>query len=164
MWLGKEKCYREANRAQNWKRWIRARDHRRDRFLNSIRNYDKFSSNRWEIPISKRLPTHDMSRIFYMNRKAIQIILVIAISSAIPVSSAYVSYYTVASADFLSSNIGFEAFDQDYLMAANQSELKLSPLVDFLIGFQTATDLFGLSSHLSSQISSLDQKTLVLRC
>jgi len=99
-----------------------------------------------------------------MNRKAIQIILVIAISSAIPMSSAYVSYYTVASADFLSSNIGFEAFDQDYLMAANQSELKLSPLVDFLIGFQTATDLFGLSSHLSSQISSLDQKTLVLRC
>ncbi len=99
-----------------------------------------------------------------MNRKAIQIILVITISSVIPVSSAYLSYYTVASADFLSSNIGFEAFDQDYLMAANQSELKLSPLVGFLSGFQMVTDLLGQPSHLSSQISSLDQKTLVLRC
>ena len=99
-----------------------------------------------------------------MNRKAIQIILVIAISSAIPVSSAYVSYYTVASADFLSSNLGFEAFDQEYLMAANQSELKVSPLVGSLSGFQVATDLLGLPSHLSSPISSLDQKTLVLRC
>ena len=99
-----------------------------------------------------------------MNRKAIQIILVIAISSAIPVSSAYVSYYTVASADFLSSNLGFEAFDQEYLMAANQSELKVSPLVGSLSGFQAATDLLGPPSHLSSPISSLDQKTLVLRC
>ena len=85
-----------------------------------------------------------------MNRKAIQFVLAIALSSAIPVSSAYVSYYTVASADFLSSNIGFEAFDQDYLMAANQSQLKVSPLVGFLNGFQLATDLFGLVSHLSS--------------
>jgi hypothetical protein len=99
-----------------------------------------------------------------MNRKANQIILVIAISSAILVSSAYVSYYTVASADFLYSNLGFEAFDQEYLMAANQSELKVSPLVGFLSGFQLAIDLLGLPSHLSSQISSLDQKTSVLRC
>lgn len=99
-----------------------------------------------------------------MNRKAIQIILVIAISSAIPVSSAYVSYYTVASADFLSSNLGFEAFDQDYLLAANQSELKVPLSFVFFSGFQLATDLLGLPSNLSSQISSLDQKTLVLRC
>jgi hypothetical protein len=99
-----------------------------------------------------------------MNRKAIQIILVIAISLAIPVSSAYVSYYTVASADFLSSNLSFEAFDQEYLLAANQSELKVSLLAGFFSRFQLATDLLGLPSHLSSPIASLDQKTLVLRC
>jgi hypothetical protein len=99
-----------------------------------------------------------------MNRKTIQIILAIAISLAIPVSSAYVSYYTVASADFLSSNPGFEAFDQEYLSAANQSELKASPSVGFFSGFHLASYHFGLPSHLSFQISSLDQKTLVLRC
>jgi len=99
-----------------------------------------------------------------MITKAIQIVLVIATSLAITMSSAYVSYYTVASADFLSSNVGFEAFDQEYLLAANQSELKVSPSVCFFSGFQLATYLLGLPSHLSSQISSLDQKTLVLRC
>ena len=99
-----------------------------------------------------------------MKRKAIQIILVTAISLAITASSAYVSYYTVASADFLSSNLGFEAFDQEYLSAANQSELKVSPSVGFFNGFHPATDLFGLSLRLSSQTSSLDQKALVLRC
>jgi len=98
-----------------------------------------------------------------MNRKSIQIILVIAVSLAIPVSSAYVGYYTVASADFLSPNLGFEAFDQEYLSAAHQSELKI---FDSSIFFRLppGTYPFGLSPHLSSQISSLDQKTLVLRC
>ncbi len=129
-----------------------------------MKNYDNFPGNRWEIPISKRLARHDKFGISCMNRKAIQIILVIAISLAIPVSSSYVSYYTVASADFLSSNLGFEAFDQEYLMAAHQSELKVSSLVGFLSGFQLGADLLGLPPHLSSPTSSLDQKTLVLRC
>jgi hypothetical protein len=99
-----------------------------------------------------------------MNRKAIQIILVIAISSAIPVLSAYISYYTVAEADFLSSNLSFEAFDQEYLLAANQSELKVSPLVGSVSGFQPTTHLFGLPSYLFLQTSSLDQRTSVRRC
>ena len=99
-----------------------------------------------------------------MSRKTIQVFLVMAISLAIPVSSAYVGYYTVASADFLSSNLGFEAFDQEYLLAANQSELKVSPLIDLFSGFPPGTNLFGVPSHISSQISSLDQKILVLRC
>ncbi len=103
-------------------------------------------------------------RFFYMNRKAIRIILVIAISLVTPVSSAYISYYTVASADFLSSNLGFEAFDQDYLSAANQSRLKIFDSSSFFKILQPAIYPFGLPCHLSSQISSLDQKTLVLRC
>jgi hypothetical protein len=99
-----------------------------------------------------------------MNRKSIQFILVIAISLAIPVSSAHVSYYTVASADFLSPNLGFEAFDQEYLAAANQSGFKIFDSSSFSKRLQLGISPFGLSPHLSSQISSLDQKTLVLRC
>jgi hypothetical protein len=102
--------------------------------------------------------------IFYMNRKAIQIILAIAISLATPVSSAYISYYTVASADFLSPNLSFEAIDQEYLAAANQSESKIFDSSSFFKRLQPAIYPFGLPSHLSSQISSDDQKTLVLRC
>ena len=99
-----------------------------------------------------------------MNRKAIRIILVLVISLVIPVSSSYVGYYTVASADFVCPNLGFEAFDQEYLLAANQSELKVPPSVAFFNGFQLATCLFGLPSHLSSPIDLLDQKPFVLRC
>jgi hypothetical protein len=99
-----------------------------------------------------------------MERKAIQIILVIAISLATPVSSGYISYYTVASADFLSPNLSFETSDQEYLAAANQSELKIFDASSLSKGIQPAIYPFGLASHLSSQISSLDQKTLVLRC
>jgi len=99
-----------------------------------------------------------------MNRKSIQIILIIAISLAIPVASAYVSYYTVASADFLSPNLGFEAFDQEYLAAANQSELKIFDSSNFSKTVQLEIFPFGVFPHLSSQISSLDQETLVLRC
>ncbi len=99
-----------------------------------------------------------------MSRKTFKIIQVLSILSAILVVSTYVGYYTVASADFLSSNIGFEAFDQEYLLAANQSRLKISPLIDFLGRFRLATCALGLPFHLSSQIFSLEQKTLVLRC
>jgi hypothetical protein len=99
-----------------------------------------------------------------MNRKSIQFILVIAISLAIPVSSAHVSYYAVASADFLSPNLGFEAFDQEYLSAAHQSELKIFDSSSFFKRPELGIYPFGLSPHLSSQIPSLDQKTLVLRC
>ena len=99
-----------------------------------------------------------------MKRKAIQIILVIAISFTIPASSAYVCYYTVASADFLSPSLKLEALDQEYLMAANQSELKVSRSVGFFNESQVATYLIGLPSHLFSKISSFDQKTLILRC
>lgn len=99
-----------------------------------------------------------------MNRKLIQIFLVIAISFAIPVSSTYVCYYTVAAADFLSLDLKIENFDQEYLFAANQSEFKVYGSDGFSKGFHLLTCLYGQSFHLFSQILSLDQKTLVLRC
>ncbi len=99
-----------------------------------------------------------------MKRKPIQVILVIAISLAIPVSSAYVCYYTVASADFLSHSLKLESFDQEYLSASNQNELKISGSGGFLNGSPLATYPIGVPSYLFSQISSFDQKILILRC
>ena len=66
--------------------------------------------------------------------KKIQIILVIAISFTVPISSAYVCYYTVAAADFLSPNLNFETFDQEFLFAAYENESKVFVLSSFLNG------------------------------
>jgi hypothetical protein len=99
-----------------------------------------------------------------MKRKAIQIFLVIAISFTISVSSAYFCYYTLAAADFLSLDLKFETFDREYLLAANQIELKVSRLGGFFNGFQLTTRLLGQRFHLFSQIPSFNQKPLVLRC
>jgi hypothetical protein len=99
-----------------------------------------------------------------MKRKPIQIFLVIAISSSILVSSSFGQYYTLAAADFISFNLKLEAFDQDCLLAANQSELKVSGLGGLFNGFQLVTCLFEQFFHLLSHVPSLDQKNLVLRC
>ncbi len=99
-----------------------------------------------------------------MNRKPIQVILIIAISLAIPVLSAFVSYYAVASADFLASNLGYEAFDQDYLSVVHQSELRTLDSSNFIKTVRLEIFPFGLFPRFSSEISCLDQKTLVLRC
>jgi hypothetical protein len=99
-----------------------------------------------------------------MKRKAIQIFVVIAFSFAITASSAYVCYYTVAAADFFSPDLNFETFDQEFLFSAYESELKVFESSSFFNGFQLTTYLFGLPSHLFFQISSHDQKTIVLRC
>ncbi len=99
-----------------------------------------------------------------MKRKFIQILLILVISLAIPVSSAYISYYTVASADFLSSDLGFEAFDQEYVAAANQSELKIFDSSNSSKAAPQELFPIGLFPHLSSQIFPPDQRTSVLRC
>ncbi len=109
-------------------------------------------------PKESKVLTHDM------NRKSIQTVLIIAISFALPVTWACVGYYTVASADFLSSNLGFEAFDQEYLAAANQTELKIFDSSNFLKTVQLEIFPIGLFHLLSSQIFPLDQRTSVLRC
>lgn len=99
-----------------------------------------------------------------MKRKPSQIFLVIVISLSILVFSTYCEYYTLAAADFISHNLKLENFDQEYLSAVNQSELKVYGSGGFLKGFQLLTCLFGQSFHLLSQEPSFDQKNLVLRC
>ena len=99
-----------------------------------------------------------------MERKPIQIFLVIVISLSIFGSSTYCQYYTLASADFISLDLKIENFDQDYLFTANQSEFKVHELDAFFKDFHLLKCLNGQSFHLLSQKPSLDQKTLVLRC
>ena len=103
-------------------------------------------------------------RNFYMRSKPARTFLIIAISLYILVSSTYGQYYSLAAADFISLQPKLENFDQEYLSAANQSELKMYGSGGFLKGFQLLTCLFGQSFHLLSQVLSPDQKNLVLRC
>jgi hypothetical protein len=79
-------------------------------------------------------------------------------------SSAYTIYYTVAAADFFSPDLNIEAFDQENLLATDLSKMKGSQSGVFFIEFQLTTYVFGLPSYISFQISSLDQKTIILRC
>jgi hypothetical protein len=99
-----------------------------------------------------------------MKRKALQIFLVITISFTISVSSACISYYTLAAADFLFRDLKFETFDREYLLAADQSQLKVSGLGGVFRGFELTTRLLGQCLHLFSQIPSLNRKPSVLRC
>jgi hypothetical protein len=99
-----------------------------------------------------------------MKNKLIRIFLIIAISLSILASSTYCQYYTLASADFLSPDLNFEAYDQEILLAAYQSELKSFGSGGLLNGFLFVARLFAQSFHSFSQVFSLDQKTLILRC
>jgi len=96
--------------------------------------------------------------------KRIRVILVVAISLSIPVCSAYVCYYTVAAADFLSPNLKLEAFDQEFLSSALENELKVPLIGNFWGGSYLITYFSGYSFHFLSHIPSPDQEILILRC
>ena len=99
-----------------------------------------------------------------MKRKPAGIFLIIAISLCLFLSSTYSQYYAMASADFISLRLKLENFDQEYLSAFNQSELKALGSGNFFNGSFLATYLIGVPSYLFPQIFSFDQKTRVLRC
>jgi hypothetical protein len=96
--------------------------------------------------------------------KRIQIFLVISISFSFPVFSTYFHYNDLAEANFLSTNLYYQNLDQENLLAAYQSELKVFGSSSFFNGFLLATHLFSQSSHFFCHVLSLDQKTLILRC
>ncbi len=99
-----------------------------------------------------------------MKRKTIQTILVIGIILTASISSDGISPNATSVAYFLPLNVDVEAFGQEYLSDADQSELKVFESLGSFNGFQLTTYLFGLLSHLFHQIPTLDQKTIVLRC
>jgi hypothetical protein len=98
-----------------------------------------------------------------VKRAPARIFLATGISLCVLASFTYGQYYTVASADFISRDLKLENFDHDYLSAVNQNELKVYGPYGFLESFQLSC-LFEQSFHLVSQVVSLDQKELVLRC
>ncbi len=98
-----------------------------------------------------------------MKRRPNEVILLLLISFALPGVFVYVCYETVTAADF-SPDLSFEAFDQEYLWAADQTELEASRSADFSSRFEPVTDLTGLSFFLFFQTSPFDGKTILLRC
>jgi len=93
-----------------------------------------------------------------------RIIIVVAISLFIPIASIYVSYYTVAAADFLCPNLNYESFDQEFLFAAYENELKVFVPSGFLAAFALTTHLYGEPFDFSFHIPSHDHRVLILRC
>lgn len=102
--------------------------------------------------------------ISYMERKPAQIFPIIAISLCLLLSSTYGQYYAMVSADFISLQLKLESVDQEYMSAADQSELKMSGSGGPFNGSQLATCLIGLPSYLFSPVSSFNQKISILRC
>jgi len=97
-------------------------------------------------------------------QKGIQLFLVIAISLSVLASSLYSQYYTLAAADFLSPDLNFESYDQEILLAACQSELKSFGSSGVSNGFLFVAQLFVQFFYPPSQVLSLNQETLILRC
>ncbi len=95
--------------------------------------------------------------------KRIRIFLVLAISFSILTSSAYLCYYTVAAADFLSPSLNFETFDQEFLSVAC-NDLKAFLPDSLLNGLYLINYYLEPSPHLFPKTPSLDQGTLILRC
>jgi hypothetical protein len=103
---------------------------------------------------------------YYMERRAkrTQIVLILAISSVISFSPVYLGYATLAASDFFSFNLNFENVDQDYLLAAHMSELKIFRSSGFFEAFEFPIYPFERSLHFLSRKFSSDQKSLILRC
>jgi hypothetical protein len=97
-------------------------------------------------------------------KETTKIIIVIAISLFIPISSAYVCYYTVAAADFLCPDLNYESFDQEFLFAAYENELKVFVPNGILTAFPLTTYLYGQLFDFSFHISSHGHGVLILRC
>jgi hypothetical protein len=101
-----------------------------------------------------------------MNRsfKRIKTFLVIAISLVVLLSSTYFCYYFLASADFVSHGLRFEILDQDYLLAASISRLKVFGPSSFSIISALCVNSIKQIYFFTFLISHFDQRTPILRC
>ncbi len=88
--------------------------------------------------------------------------LVIAISFLLPLLSAYLNYYALMEADFLSASPKFENTDLDSLLLLKRE--KFTAATGFSHTFRVAVDLIGylFSSYFPVMVPQV--KTLVLRC
>jgi hypothetical protein len=81
-----------------------------------------------------------------------------------PVYFAFICYYSLSGADFLSAQLKLEAPDQIDLLVGLQEKSKAFGLSGFLIKLFPGTDLFSQVSRFCFLSSSLDQETCILRC
>jgi len=99
-----------------------------------------------------------------MERKLIQISLVIVICAFTLVYPAYLRCSNLAGAKFLSTDLGFENPDQEDVFFGQQNESQAFVSIVFLIKLPPGTNLFNQISRFRSLTSFLDQKTSILRC
>ncbi len=98
-----------------------------------------------------------------MKRKhKIQILLVIAISLLLPLLSAYMDYYVLMEADFLSACPKFENTDLDCLLLCRKEKFTVS--TNFSYAFWAASNLIGHLSCFCCRVTLPEVKILVLRC
>ena len=99
-----------------------------------------------------------------MKRRLTQIVLAILITLSISLLSAYLDYYDLAEADFLSWNMRFENPNQENLLLDQQIEFKafISSVLSLI--FHEVIDLSEQLPRLTFTGSSFDQKTFILRC
>ncbi len=91
-----------------------------------------------------------------------KIILVIAISFLLPLHSAYMDYYVLIEADFLSAYPKFENTDLNCLLLCEKQKFTAS--AGFSSTFWVAGDLIGYLSSFYFPVTFPQVKTLVLRC
>jgi hypothetical protein len=101
-----------------------------------------------------------MKKIF----KGIQILPVIVISLFILALPAYLRCSQPSQTKFVSSDLGFENPDQKEGLPDNEKELKGHGPSTVLIMFLLGSNPFEQSSYLFSQVLSLRQRVVVLRC
>ena len=93
-----------------------------------------------------------------------QIFLIIAISLFILALPAYLRHANLSEIKFASTDLGFENPDQENRVPDDEKELKAFGPTGLFTIFILGTHLSERPSHLFSQILSLGQKTLILRC
>ena len=91
-----------------------------------------------------------------------QIFLAIAISFLLPLLSAYMNYYVLTEADFLSTCPQFENTDLDCHSLLKKQEF--AALTGFSETFWVAGDLIGYLSSFHFPVTFSQVKAFVLRC
>jgi hypothetical protein len=99
-----------------------------------------------------------------MKKRLTQVFLVILITLSISLLSAYLDYYDLAEADFLSRNISFENPDQENLSIDQRVEFKVFISSAFSLIFHEVIDLSEKFPRFTFTRFSFDQKTFILRC
>jgi hypothetical protein len=99
-----------------------------------------------------------------MKRRLTQVFLVILITLSISLLSAYLDYYDLAEADFLSRNISFENPDQENLSIDQRVEFKVFISSVFSLIFHEVIDLSEQFLRFTFTRFSFEQKTFILRC